>query len=632
MDIWALGCILYIILYGCNPFMQFNDNETLIKILDCSFTTPERATVSQSSISLINGLLKKEPEKRLTVEQILKHPWLQESAELNIVDIDSPEAPSATTATAPATPVATELKNEHVQDHIIDQMIDQGIALPKDTIRRILQNEHPPSSAETSGAAATAAQSGQVTKQPETEANHPSRLVNDHHYIKATYQLLKDKSLREGKGVEQNLNLNNYNKRGNILKKANYVGGHNNLKHRLNMAERSNAQKANLRLLKPHFVSLDVPSVTAANSGNNNNGGGSNGGNSFALPLARKCSIVSEEGSMGAEQASSVASSYSEPTVEKLSEQPENTHPPVDIFVTDSSVETTIVPVSSSSASAPSASSSAAAAAIFLSNSPPISSASLIGMPLSITESISEFSLSQSAENNAPPPSLSSTHRSPHITTTKLGAQLSGGGSSDGSYTSTNKEPLSSAAFGSGLHPVSSSPDLLTSTELLQNSDLGDDDQEADPSAAKQHRSTDLSGGSRRTSKEAITQQQHQQQDTTFECLSPSFPKDSLFSRFNRDAFAVKFPKKLNNVRVTTKSPPMDVGKGSSSGSSVRVQCIVQSKSMNNIALVEQQQQQQHLQHLTALEQGTKLATSMSSVSIKPPPPRTEKTDCCTVS
>ena len=31
VDIWGLGCILYILLYGCNPFMQINDNETLIR-------------------------------------------------------------------------------------------------------------------------------------------------------------------------------------------------------------------------------------------------------------------------------------------------------------------------------------------------------------------------------------------------------------------------------------------------------------------------------------------------------------------------------------------------------------------------------------------------------------------------
>lgn len=31
VDIWGLGCILYILLYGCNPFMQMNDNETLVR-------------------------------------------------------------------------------------------------------------------------------------------------------------------------------------------------------------------------------------------------------------------------------------------------------------------------------------------------------------------------------------------------------------------------------------------------------------------------------------------------------------------------------------------------------------------------------------------------------------------------
>lgn len=31
VDIWGLGCILYILLYGSNPFMQINDSETLVR-------------------------------------------------------------------------------------------------------------------------------------------------------------------------------------------------------------------------------------------------------------------------------------------------------------------------------------------------------------------------------------------------------------------------------------------------------------------------------------------------------------------------------------------------------------------------------------------------------------------------
>lgn len=55
--------------------MQINDNETLIKILDCCFSTPSRPTISDAAIKLIRSLLKKDPSSRLSVSQVLADSW-----------------------------------------------------------------------------------------------------------------------------------------------------------------------------------------------------------------------------------------------------------------------------------------------------------------------------------------------------------------------------------------------------------------------------------------------------------------------------------------------------------------------------------------------------------------------------
>lgn len=75
VDVWGLGLMLYILLYGGNPFMQINDNETLTKILDCSFATPTRDNVDTNAIELLRSLIKRKPEARLNIESILRHKW-----------------------------------------------------------------------------------------------------------------------------------------------------------------------------------------------------------------------------------------------------------------------------------------------------------------------------------------------------------------------------------------------------------------------------------------------------------------------------------------------------------------------------------------------------------------------------
>lgn len=86
VDVWGLGLMLYILIYGGNPFMQINDNETLTKILDCSFATPPKSNVDNTNVvELLRSLIMRNPESRLTIEAILKHKWFD--------DIDKPVDP-----------------------------------------------------------------------------------------------------------------------------------------------------------------------------------------------------------------------------------------------------------------------------------------------------------------------------------------------------------------------------------------------------------------------------------------------------------------------------------------------------------------------------------------------------------
>lgn len=79
VDVWGLGLMLYILLYGGNPFMQINDNETLTKILDCSFATPERDNVDFNAVELVRSLIMRDPDTRLSIDAILRHKWFSDA-------------------------------------------------------------------------------------------------------------------------------------------------------------------------------------------------------------------------------------------------------------------------------------------------------------------------------------------------------------------------------------------------------------------------------------------------------------------------------------------------------------------------------------------------------------------------
>ena len=78
VDIWSLGVIIYTLVIGKPPFETENVKETYRRIKQCSYKFPDHIKASDEVKDLISKILVKNPTKRLTLDEIMKHPFLGE--------------------------------------------------------------------------------------------------------------------------------------------------------------------------------------------------------------------------------------------------------------------------------------------------------------------------------------------------------------------------------------------------------------------------------------------------------------------------------------------------------------------------------------------------------------------------
>lgn len=73
-DIWSAGVVLYAMLYGTVPFKANTMNDLHRLILKAKYQLED--TASEEARDLIKKLLNRNPAERLTIPEILLHPWM----------------------------------------------------------------------------------------------------------------------------------------------------------------------------------------------------------------------------------------------------------------------------------------------------------------------------------------------------------------------------------------------------------------------------------------------------------------------------------------------------------------------------------------------------------------------------
>lgn len=95
-DVWSAGVMLYVMLFCEYPFERppdRNDDQRFQKILQrilrVDYSFPQSVPVSDGCKDLISKILVGDPDRRITVQQILQHPWYKQGLPPGVVEMNA---------------------------------------------------------------------------------------------------------------------------------------------------------------------------------------------------------------------------------------------------------------------------------------------------------------------------------------------------------------------------------------------------------------------------------------------------------------------------------------------------------------------------------------------------------------
>ena len=75
-DIWSLGCVLYDLITGFPPFLGASEYLIFQKSIEAKYIFPD-GVVPELAQDLIKKCIVIEPDKRITIDEMMNHPYLK---------------------------------------------------------------------------------------------------------------------------------------------------------------------------------------------------------------------------------------------------------------------------------------------------------------------------------------------------------------------------------------------------------------------------------------------------------------------------------------------------------------------------------------------------------------------------